>query len=211
MKRSVVVSTIVAFSLVAACKEEHTQPQLRTINGPRDAGGDATVVADADTADTGATIVDSGADTNDGAPVEVYVSDLAYTVVANGYGPAEKDKSNGENGDNDGLPLMLEMVQYAKGLGVHSISQVDVPLNGQYKMFLSDVGVDDEVGANGLVVFRVVVDDVEVYNSGQMAGDTPTKQVAVDVTGKNTMKLFVDDEGDLGSDHADWANARLRK
>jgi len=36
-----------------------------------------------------------------------FLSDLPYTVSANGWGPVEKDRSNGEQPAGDGLPLTL--------------------------------------------------------------------------------------------------------
>jgi hypothetical protein len=76
------------------------------------------------------------------------------------------------------------------------------------------VGLDDEVdgAALGTVVFRVVGDGVEVYDSGVMGYEDAAKQVNLDVTGKNTLELFGDDAADdVAYDHADWAGARLRK
>jgi hypothetical protein len=151
-------------------------------------------------------------DTAAPAPVVTQVSDLAYVVVANGYGPAEKDMSNGEMAANDGAPLKLDGVAYAKGLGVHAGSEITVPLGGKYKTFLVDVGVDDEVLDNGSIVFQVSADGAGLFDSGAMTGATPMKQVSVDVTGKQELKLVVTDGGDgIGSDHGDWAGARLVK
>jgi hypothetical protein len=89
---------------------------------------------------------------------------------------------------------------------------VHVPLGGQYKTFLADVGVDDEVGANGTVVFQVSADGAQLFDSGTLDGGGTPKQVSVDVTGKQELVLVVTDSGDgNGSDHADWAGARLLK
>src|SRR5215471_15798431 len=72
-----------------------------------------------------------------------YVSDLPYRAVANGWGPVEKDTSNGEQAAGDGHTISLHGVTYAKGLGVHANSEVDVPLNGAYTTFQSAIGIDD--------------------------------------------------------------------
>jgi hypothetical protein len=139
-----------------------------------------------------------------------YVSDLPYQVVSNGYGPVEKDASNGERLAGDGKTITLNGTTYTKGLGTHASSEILVNLNGQYTTFLADVGVDDEVGAAGSVVFQVYVDDIKVYDSGVMTGASATRSVNIDVTGHAKMQLIVTDAGDgMDSDHADWANARL--
>jgi hypothetical protein len=146
------------------------------------------------------------------AAVVSQISDLAYTVVANGFGPAEKDTSNGEDAANDGAPIKLEGVVYPKGLGVHAGSEITLALNAQYTTFLADVGVDDEVADRGSIVFQVLADDIVVFDSGTMTGATPTKTVNVSVAGKQQLKLVVTDAGDgIASDHGDWAGARLVK
>ncbi|MCA9240230.1 MAG: NPCBM/NEW2 domain-containing protein, partial [Planctomycetales bacterium] len=139
----------------------------------------------------------------------VYLSDLIPSETPiNGWGPIELDASNGEQQLGDGGPITLNGVTYAKGLGVHSYSEVTYDLSGQYTRFVSDIGIDDE--ANGTVVFRVLGDGVELYNSGTMAGTTPTKTVDVEVLGVNELKLIVEENGDgNGMDHADWADAKL--
>jgi hypothetical protein len=195
-------------TLIACSDEENSSPTLRPLNGYRD-GGSATP-ANATPAANSVPPLDAGTDS---APpfVDTYVSDLPFTEE-NGYGPVEKDTSNGENAAGDGVTMMIEGAMYAKGLGVHSSSHVTVDLGGQYTMFLADVGIDDEVGDNGTVVFRVVADGTEIFNSDTMTGADAAKQVSVDVTGVSTLELFVDDGGDGSNfDHSDWADARLRK
>lgn len=207
-KRTFVLISFVVATLVA-CAEAKKGQTLRPYSGPRDAG----VTEDGEDAATDAPVViaDAAVDTVEAAVVETYVSDLTFTEE-NGYGPVEKDMSNGENLAGDGVAMMIGGVPYAKGLGVHAPSKVTVALGGQYKTFLSDVGVDDEVAAEGSIVFRVVVDGVELYNSQLMTVDDAAKQAVVDVRGKNTLELIVDDGANgTGADHADWANARLRK
>src|SRR5262245_58182803 len=76
-----------------------------------------------------------------GPLVETSVTDLAYVVVGNGYGPAEKNTSNGEDQPGDGKTITLGGLAYGKGLGVHAPSEVDVPLGGAFKSFVSEVGV----------------------------------------------------------------------
>jgi hypothetical protein len=44
-----------------------------------------------------------------------------------------------------------------------------------------------------------------------MTRDTPAAWVDVDVSNAKTLELQVGDAGDLSSDHADWAEARLMR
>src|SRR5262249_27794802 len=139
-----------------------------------------------------------------------YLSDLVPASAVNGWGPYERDKSNGENAANDGRTLTLNGVTYAKGLGVNANSTLIYNLNGQFAQFLSDIGVDDEVGANGNVDFQVFADNVLMYDSGAMTGNSATKSIAINVMGKNVLKLVVSGVNNNASyAHGDWANARL--
>jgi hypothetical protein len=139
-----------------------------------------------------------------------FISDLTPASATNGWGPIEINKSNGEQAAGDGKTLTLNGTSYGKGLGVHAGSTVVYNLNGNYAQFLSDIGLDDEVGNNGSVNFQVYLDNVLAYDSGKMTGATATKSVALNVSGKNQLKLVVTDGGDGTTfDHADWANARL--
>ena len=144
------------------------------------------------------------------APTLTYLSDLPFASSTNGYGPVERDRSNGEQGAADGNTLTLNGVTYAKGLGVHAGSEITYNLGGAYNSFFAYVGVDDEVGRNGSVVFRILADGVVLFDSGVMTGLSDTQLANVDVTGKQTLTLVVNDGGNgFGSDHADWADAQL--
>ena len=139
-----------------------------------------------------------------------YLSDLTPTSVVNGWGPYEKDKSNGEE-FQDGLVMRLNGTTYTKGIGAHAASSLTYNLGGKCSAFISDIGVDDEIPAtDGTIIFQVYLDNVLSYNSGVMNGATATKQININTTGKNLMRLVITDAGDgIGSDHGDWAGARV--
>jgi hypothetical protein len=139
-----------------------------------------------------------------------WVSDLEFVDSSNGWGPVERDKSNGEDAAGDGATLTLDGTQYAKGLGTHAPSSVTVRLGGNCTGFSAKVGVDDEMEDRGKVSFKVLVDGVAKYTSDLLTGTSPTAPVSVDTTGGQLLTLQVTDAGDgVTSDHADWAEARL--
>ena len=140
-----------------------------------------------------------------------YLSDLPFaTPPTNGWGPVERDMSNGGSGAGDGHTLTLNGVTYAKGLGVHAISDVAFNLGAAYGTFVSDVGIDDEVSSGGSVIFQVFADGVKIFDSGVMTATSATQTVTLSVTGVQQLRLHVDDAGDgIDYDHADWAGARL--
>jgi len=144
----------------------------------------------------------------------VYLSDLTWTYAVSGWGPVERDRSNGEQPAGDGRSMMINGVSYAKGLGVHSYSEIRYALGGQYASFLADVGVDDEVdiAANtySSVVFQVWADGVKLFDSGVMTKTMAARPVNVSVAGRQELILVVTNAGDRNNyDHADWANAMV--
>lgn len=140
-----------------------------------------------------------------------YLSALSWTYMVNGWGPVEKDTSNGEQAAGDGHTISIRGTQYAKGLGAHAVSDVRYNLGGACTTLTATVGIDDEVAPNGSVIFQVWTDGIEAYDSGVVTGTTAGKSVTVDLTGKTSARLAVIDDGDgLSSDHADWANAQIR-
>ena len=151
-----------------------------------------------------------------GGSQTVYISDLNWTYGVSGWGPIEKDQSNGEDVGGDGVPMRINGVGYSKGVGCHAYSEIRYALGGQYTSFLSDVGVDDEVDVPdnmySSIVFQVWADGVKLFDSGVMTRSMAARPVSVDVTGKQELRLIVTDAGDnIWYDHADWANARLTK
>jgi NPCBM/NEW2 domain len=74
------------------------------------------------------------------------LSDLPFVTATNGWGPVERDRSNGENAAGDGHALTVDGTTYPKGLGVHAASDVGFYLGGRCTAFTATVGVDDEVG-----------------------------------------------------------------
>ena len=139
-----------------------------------------------------------------------YLSDVDWAFVSNGLGPAERDESNGGSAVGDGNTITLNGQTYAKGVGVSAVSQIQYNMAAQCTRFISEVGVDDEVGTAGSVQFRVVADGSVLFNSGLMTGASATQSVDVDVTGRSLIKLQVGHGGDgTTDDHADWAGARF--
>ncbi|MEV7862697.1 glycoside hydrolase family 97 catalytic domain-containing protein [Streptomyces hirsutus] len=139
-----------------------------------------------------------------------HVSDLPFAAESNGWGPVERDRSNGERDAADGGTLSIRGTGYDKGLGVHAASEVVVELDGAYRRFTAEVGVDDEVGGKGGVAFEVLADGRVLATTGVLTGTDPARRIDVDVTGAERLTLRVTDGGDgVDSDHADWAGARL--
>jgi alpha-galactosidase len=139
-----------------------------------------------------------------------YLSDLDWTSATNGWGPVERDESNGETAAGDGNPITLGGTVYTKGLGVHAPSTVTYFLGGKCSKVTATVGVDDEKNGKGSVEFIVSADGKKVADSGVLTNAMGGKPLQADVTGAHNVQLIVTDGGDGNdSDHADWADAQL--
>jgi alpha-galactosidase len=139
-----------------------------------------------------------------------YLSDLPWLRTSNGWGPVERDHSNGENQGGDGNTMTINGVTYAKGLGAHAPGVIEYYVAGKCTTVTADVGVDDEQGTNGSASFEVWADGAKVADSGVLTNAMPAKPLQANVTGATLVRLITADGGDGNSnDHGDWANAHI--
>ena len=117
------------------------------------------------------------------------LSDVTAISTTNGWGPVEKDRGNGEKPAGDGRTPTVGGTTFGKGLGVHAHSSVGYFLGGRCSSVSADVGIDDETGTSGRVVFQVWRDGTKVADSGAVTGSQGPRH--------------------LNSDHADWANLQV--
>ena len=135
----------------------------------------------------------------------VAVSDLPFLSATNGWGPVERDTSNGENQAGDGRTLTIAGQTFAKGLGTNSVSDVQIYLGGHCSRFTATVGVDDEQGNAGTVTFSVLADGTELTRTGTLTGAGGSASIDVPADGAEVLDLVVGDAGDgNGNDHGDW-------
>ncbi|MFJ3190109.1 endo-alpha-N-acetylgalactosaminidase family protein [Streptomyces halstedii] len=139
-----------------------------------------------------------------------WAGDLDWTSAENGWGPVERNRSNGEAGSGDGTALTIGGVTYEKGLGTHAPARIRYYLGGHCASFTAEVGVDDIQAARGTVRFSVEADGTATAQSPVLTGSDPAYALRADVTGAKYVDLVVGDGGDgNGNDHADWGDARF--
>ena len=140
-----------------------------------------------------------------------YLSDYDWKSATTGWGTICKDITL----DRNKVTLTNEKgdkVLYDKGISTHAYSEIVYDLKDKnVNMFSSFIGVDREVyNSPASVEFKIYVDGELAYESGVMRAKDPQKFVQVDLSGAKELKLVVNDAGDgIGSDHADWADAKL--
>ncbi|HWY31201.1 MAG TPA: NPCBM/NEW2 domain-containing protein [Candidatus Acidoferrum sp.] len=114
--------------------------------------------------------------------------------------------------------LKMQGVSYSNGLGVCSMSGFEYNLGGVCSSFQAVIGLDDEAGGKGAVIFQVFADGRKIYDSGIMTSNTPPQSINLDMTGVRRLTLGVSatlyDRGpgqsypDTEND-ADWVNAQV--
>jgi hypothetical protein len=205
--------TALALTLtLAACSQQSTAPQPQVEQQPQadERDGSQFVYDGTDhswvSPDSGLTDLqaqDLGAGNNQ-------LSNEPWKAATSGWGPIERNMSNGEKGAKDGSKLLIGGKKYDSGFGVHADSSMTFNLAGNCSRFISDVGLDDEVGSRGSVVFQVYADGKKLFDSGKMTGSDRAKTVNVDVSGRKELKLVVTKASDNNYyDHADWGGPVL--
>ncbi|MBC8109318.1 MAG: NPCBM/NEW2 domain-containing protein [Anaerolineae bacterium] len=139
-----------------------------------------------------------------------FLNELNWSSASNGLGPVEKNRSVGEGLPNDGQTQSIRGRRYGRGLGTHAGSRIDYRLDGKQKWFAAELGIDDETGGGGSVVYKVYADGKRIFSSAIIRGTDPVQLIKLRIAGVRKLTLIVSDAGDGSTnDHANWANARV--
>ncbi len=134
---------------------------------------------------------------------DFHVERLDLSQIEQGWGQPHAGKSV------EGHTLSIGGTKFERGLGTHANSTFRIDLNGRAQRFTAEVGVDDEVGHQGSVTFKVIGDGKVLWTSGLLRGGDAAKPVSVSLHGVKTLVLDVDGGDDISYDHADWADAMI--
>ncbi len=111
----------------------------------------------------------------------------------------------------EGGPLRVGGKKYAKGLALHSRTELVYRLPEKFSRFQATAGIDDGVRGAGHVRLLVVGDDRTLLDE-LIAGKDPPRQLDLDIQGVHRLKITVDYGEDLDvSDHLDLCEARILK
>ncbi|MFF1392400.1 NPCBM/NEW2 domain-containing protein [Streptomyces sp. NPDC058287] len=134
---------------------------------------------------------------------------MDWVSADNGWGPPEKDLSNGEVGSGDGQPISIGGTAFPKGLGTHAPADVKYYLGGGCEAFTAQVGVDDAQKTAGSVQFSVLADGRKVAESPVLKASDSAYKLDADISGAKYVELVVGDGGDgNGNDHASRGGAK---
>ncbi|MET7799973.1 NPCBM/NEW2 domain-containing protein, partial [Streptomyces decoyicus] len=201
---------------IRACRTGTTRRDALTLTAPRDARSADPVTVTATVRYRSAGAPRTAVHRFEVRPVppaptgDTWASDLEWLSEANGYGPAERDRSNGESGAADGHRLTLAGKAYDKGIGTHADSDLEFFAGGRCTSFTADAGIDDEIDGYGEAAFSVEADGKVLWTSPKLTGKSAPVAVEVPLGGARHVRLKVTDtDGKKSGDHGDWAGARF--
>ena len=135
---------------------------------------------------------------------EIWVSSLNVSRIEQGWGEGHANRSV----DNRRLTIADRV--FERGVGTHANSSIPLEVDGNALALSGSVGVDDETGGRGSVVFKVEADGREIWNSGLMKSKDAAKEFSLDVKGVKSLVLLATDGGDGNdNDHADWGDLKI--
>nr|WP_225955402.1 NPCBM/NEW2 domain-containing protein [Kibdelosporangium phytohabitans] len=141
------------------------------------------------------------------------LGDVPSAWESGGYGPVERDMSNGSWQPKDGKPLTINGTVYAKGMGAHAPTEIVYYLGGKCSAVTSIVGIDDDRNdANkvGSASFEIWADGAKVADSGVRTWRDDPISITGALRGAKFLRLVVGDGGDSPSyDRGDWATPAL--
>jgi hypothetical protein len=108
-------------------------------------------------------------------------------------------------------PLRLGNKQYAKGLAVHSRTEMVYRLPGRFRRLEATVGIDESVRPRGNVRLEIRADDRVLLEKAITGEDAPLP-INLDISGAARLTILVDFGEDLDvADHLDLCEARIIK
>jgi hypothetical protein len=111
-----------------------------------------------------------------------------------------------------GEPLTFGKQTYAKGLAIHSRTQLDYRLPGKFSKFLALAAIDDHVRPAGDVVLRISLDGKLLGEQHVTGKDEKPIPLEYDLTGGSRLSILVDFGAGLDlSDRLHLLNARVTK
>ena len=111
-----------------------------------------------------------------------------------------------------GEPIRIGGVKYPRGIRVHADSRLSFNLDGQFSTFCVIPGPDD--AHHGQLEMIIRLDDKEVYRSGAVRRGSikNAERLVLPVAGARKLTLIVEaSDGNNGGDHANWAEAYLKR
>lgn len=157
---------------------------------------------------------DEGDDDPPVQPVEktIWLDELKYTYQEVGHGNLSVNQDS--NGNMLSLYENGEETEYEHGYYAHAYSVMvfDSLETRGFTKFSTVIGVNKTArvaNTQTSIVFRIFVDNEEVFTSSQFGAYTDSEYVEVNIEGADRLTLIADSLGSNGHDHAVWADCQF--
>ncbi|MCI9233904.1 MAG: hypothetical protein HFH08_04820 [Bacilli bacterium] len=149
----------------------------------------------------------------------IYLSDIAYSKAQVGWGTLGLDKTS----SNTSLILNIDgsAVVIKKGIFAHATSTLEYDISDykDYDYFTTYYGLNTTAGnnGNGVKFYIYTSQDGKTWTLRTEENPTPLKginsavHVKIDIRDANYIRLYANDNGSNGNDHAVWGDAKLIK
>lgn len=154
---------------------------------------------------TGAAAANSAADPGQAsAPARTTIDskDLPFriTSVRQEYSELRVNQSTA------GPVMKIGSQSFAKGIGTHAPSRIEIQLPAGTKKLSGGCGLDAFAGMNGNVTCRIEAGGKVLWDSGVVSGSRDVARFSVGVEGTQQLTLVVDPNGSMDNDHTDWVD-----
>lgn len=140
-----------------------------------------------------------------------YLSDMETVVTAPPQVPGEPYYTYLRDKNQDGAPLKLDGVSYAKGIWLYPDTVLTYKLNGDYRELKMIVGIDESVPvANSTVRLIIQADGKELYTASVSRKDS-AKPLNLDVKGVKELRIALERDGLYMGNQINLAEARVQK
>jgi NPCBM/NEW2 domain len=140
-----------------------------------------------------------------------YLSDMETTVTAPPQVPGEPYFTYLRDKNQDGGPLKLDGVSYAKGIWLYPDTTLAYKLNGEYRELKLFAGIDESVPvANSTVRLVILADGKELF-AAKVSRKDAAKPLNLDVKGVKELRVSVERDGLYLGNQINLAEARVQK
>jgi hypothetical protein len=140
----------------------------------------------------------------------VYLSQLTPSYVSVGAGLlGVGDYAMPFDPGFDGKPIQAHGISFPNGLMAHAPSQVDYKLEGDFRLFKTEILMQQQLRCGDGVVFRVLLDESEVFASQPVLPSSEPQKIELDISGVQKLSLIVDMQSDNNCDWAIWGDPLL--
>ena len=137
-------------------------------------------------------------------PPTIDSKDLPFRIISvnQEYSEARVNQSTAGPG------LRIGDQSFAKGIGTHAPSHIEIQLPAGTKRLSGGCGLDAFAGMAGNVICRVEAGGKVLWDSGTVSGSKDVARFSVGVEGTTQLTLVVDPNGSKDSDHTDWVDLK---